>query len=66
MLRRTREWRPRATLVVGVGGAPEGGPEAGATGASHAAPTFRAMIEECQAASSLQHARQPSHVGGAD
>jgi hypothetical protein len=52
--------------VVGVGGAPEGGPEAGATGASHAAPTFRAMIEECQAASSLQHARQPSHVGGAD
>lgn len=66
MLRRTREWRPRATLVVGVGGAPEGGPESGATGASHAAPTFRAMIEECLAASTLQHARHPLHVGGAD
>jgi predicted PurR-regulated permease PerM len=66
MLRRTREWRPRATLVVGVGGAPEGGPESGATGASHAAPTFRAMIEECLAASTLQQARHPLHVGGAD
>jgi predicted PurR-regulated permease PerM len=66
MLRRTREWRPRATLVLGVGGAPEGGPESGATGASHAAPTFRAMIEECLAASTLQHARHPLHVGGAD
>jgi predicted PurR-regulated permease PerM len=66
MLRRTREWRPRATLVVGVGGAAEGGPESGATGASHAAPTFRAMIEECLAASTLQHARHPLHVGGAD
>ncbi|MDI7065329.1 hypothetical protein QMO17_29170, partial [Klebsiella pneumoniae] len=52
MLRRTREWRPKATLVVGVGGAPEGSPETGATGASHAAPTFRAMIEECQATTS--------------
>jgi predicted PurR-regulated permease PerM len=66
MLRRTREWRPRATLVVGVGSAAEGGPESGATGASHAAPTFRAMIEECLAASTLQHARHPLHVGGAD
>jgi predicted PurR-regulated permease PerM len=66
MLRRTREWRPRSTLVLGVGGAPEGGPESGATGASHAAPTFRAMIEECLAASTLQHARHPLHVGGAD
>nr|WKF61436.1 Putative transport protein YhhT [Paraburkholderia busanensis] len=65
MLRRTREWRPRATLVVGVGGAPEGGMEAGSTSATHTAPTFRAMIEECQA-SSMQHARQVSHVGGAD
>jgi len=66
MLRRTREWRPRATLVVGVGGAPEGAPETGATGASHAAPTFRAMIEECQAASGVQHVRYPSHVSAAD
>jgi hypothetical protein len=38
----------------------------GATGASHASPTFRAMIEECQAAASVQHVRQPSHVAGAD
>ncbi|MEA3128648.1 MAG: hypothetical protein QOF46_443, partial [Paraburkholderia sp.] len=66
MLRRTREWRPRATLVVGVGGAPEGAAEMGATGASHTAPTFRAMIEECQLGASLQHARQPSHAAGAD
>jgi hypothetical protein len=36
----------------------------GATGASHAAPTFRAMIEECLAAAGTQHARQASHVGG--
>ncbi|CAN7679097.1 AI-2E family transporter [Paraburkholderia sp. 22099] len=64
MLRRTRQWRPRATLVVGVGGAPQAGPEMGATGASHAAPTFRAMIEECLAAAGTQHARQASHVGG--
>jgi hypothetical protein len=66
MLRRTREWRPRATLVVGVGGLPESGTELGATGASHASPTFRAMIEECQAAASVQHVRQPSHVAGAE
>ncbi|OAJ62246.1 hypothetical protein A6V36_22260 [Paraburkholderia ginsengiterrae] len=66
MLRRTREWRPRATLVVGVGSAPEGTPEAGATGASHAAPSFRAMIEECQSASGVQHARHPAQVGAAD
>jgi hypothetical protein len=52
--------------VLGVGGAPEGGAEMGATGASHAAPTFRAMIEECLAAVSTQHMRQPSHVAGAD
>jgi predicted PurR-regulated permease PerM len=67
MLRRTREWRPRATLVVGVGsGASEGGAETGTTGAAHAAPTFRSMIEECLTAASVQHARQPSHAGGAD
>lgn len=66
MLRRTREWRPKATLVVGVGGAPEGSPETGATGASHAAPTFRAMIEECQATTSAYHLRQPLHATGAD
>jgi hypothetical protein len=65
MLRRTREWRPHATLVVGVGGTPEDdGAELGATGASHAAPTFRALIEECQAAANVQHARQVSHGGG--
>ena len=66
MLRRTREWRPKATLVVGVGGAPEGSPETGATGASHAAPTFLAMIEECQATTSAYHLRQPLHATGAD
>ena len=66
MLRRTREWRPRATLVVGVGGVPEDGPEPGATGAAPASPTFRAMIEECQAAASVRPMRQPSHVAGAD
>jgi hypothetical protein len=66
MLRRTREWRPRATLVLGVGGTPEGGAELGATGASQASPTFRAMLEECLAAVNTQHMRQPSHVAGAD
>jgi hypothetical protein len=66
MLRRTREWRPRATLVVGIGGAPEGGPEMGSTGASHAAPTFRAMIEECLVAGSVLHTRQSSQAAGAD
>ncbi|WP_345816326.1 AI-2E family transporter [Paraburkholderia sp. PREW-6R] len=66
MLRRTREWRPRATLVVGVGGAPEGGAEMSATGASHAAPTFRAMIEECQLAASVQYTHAVAHTAGAD
>jgi hypothetical protein len=66
MLRRTREWRPRATLVLGVGGPPEGATELGATGASHTSPTFRAMIEECQAALSTQHLRQPAHVARAE
>ncbi|SIT41105.1 putative permease [Paraburkholderia ribeironis] len=65
MLRRTREWRPHATLVLGVGGAPEDGAQSGATGAGHASPTFRAMLEECLAAQSVQHLRQPSQVGGA-
>ncbi|MFM0467960.1 AI-2E family transporter [Paraburkholderia strydomiana] len=64
MLRRTRQWRPRAALVVGVGGTAENGHEtgAGATAASHSAPTFRAMIEECQLAASSLHTRQHSHV----
>jgi len=66
MLRRTREWRPLATLVVGVGGATEGSTGLGATGASHAAPSFRAMIEECQVAASVQHGRQPVHAAGGD
>jgi predicted PurR-regulated permease PerM len=59
MLRRTRQWRPRAALVVGVGGTAENGHEtgAGATAASHSAPTFRAMIEECQLAASSLHTR---------
>ena len=66
MLRRTREWRPRATLLVGVGGTPDdGSAELDATGASHAAPTFRVLIEECRAAANVQHARQASHGGGA-
>jgi predicted PurR-regulated permease PerM len=64
MLRRTRQWRPRAALVVGVGGTAENGHETGmgATAASHSAPTFRAMIEECQLAASSLHTRQHSHV----
>ncbi len=69
MLRRTREWRPRAAVVVGVGGTAENRHETsvGATAASHSAPTFRAMIEECQVAASSLHTRQHSHVaGGAD
>jgi predicted PurR-regulated permease PerM len=66
MLRRTREWRPRATLVVGVGGVTEGGAQLGATGASQASPTFRAMIEECRAALSTQPVRQPAHVARAE
>jgi predicted PurR-regulated permease PerM len=69
MLRRTREWRPRAALVVGVGGTAENRHETsvGATAASHSAPTFRAMIEECQVAASSLHTRQHSRVaGGAD
>jgi hypothetical protein len=65
MLRRTREWRPRATLVVGVGGVAENGVELGATGASHASPTFRAMIEECLAALGT-HVRHASQVAGAE
>ncbi|CAH2909182.1 MAG: UPF0118 membrane protein Mext_3812 [uncultured Paraburkholderia sp.] len=66
MLRRTREWRPRATLVVGVGGTAENGHDTGthATAASHSAPTFRTMIEECQVAASALHARQHSSVAG--
>ena len=66
MLRRTREWRPRATLVVGVGGLPESDTEHAATGASHSSPTFRAMIEECQAAAGARHFPQPSHAAGAE
>ncbi|WP_027798523.1 AI-2E family transporter [Paraburkholderia dilworthii] len=67
MLRRTREWRPRATVVVGVGSTAENGHETGmsATAASHSAPTFRAMIEECQQAASSLHARQHAHAAGA-
>ncbi|CAB3668740.1 hypothetical protein LMG22037_01843 [Paraburkholderia phenoliruptrix] len=66
MLRRTREWRQRATLVVGVGGTAENGYDTAphATAASHSAPTFRAMIEECQVAASALHARQHSPVTG--
>ena len=42
----------------------ESGPETGATGASHAAPTFRAMIEECTVGASVQHSRQASQRPG--
>ncbi|MFL6637795.1 MAG: AI-2E family transporter, partial [Paraburkholderia graminis] len=69
MLRRTREWRPRATLVVGVGGSAENGHDIGmgSTAAAHSAPTFRAMIEECQVAAWALQAGRHSHVaGGAD
>ncbi|MFM0487178.1 AI-2E family transporter [Paraburkholderia sp. SIMBA_055] len=69
MLRRTREWRPRATLVVGVGGSAENGHDIGmgSTTAAHSAPTFRAMIEECQVAAWALQAGRHSHVaGGAD
>ena len=69
MLRRTREWRPRATLVVGVGGSAENGHDIGmgSTAAAHSAPTFRAMIEECQVAAWALQGRRHSHVaGGAD
>ena len=66
MLRRTREWRPRATLVVGVGEAPEPSIELDAAGALHASPTFRAMIEACHAATSVQAMRQPSQTAGAN
>jgi hypothetical protein len=52
--------------VVGVGGAPEGAPELGATAASHTAPTFRAMIEECKLGANPQYARQPSPAAGVD
>ncbi|MFT4067126.1 AI-2E family transporter [Paraburkholderia sp.] len=64
MLRRTREWRPRATLVVGVGEAPDD-MELETNGASQASPTFRAMIEECRAATGTAAMRQPSHTAGA-
>jgi hypothetical protein len=72
MLRRTREWRPRATLVVGVGGASEGSQEfggngaTGATGALLAAESFRSMIEECRVAAQSTHVPQAAHTGGAD
>ncbi|HEX7931978.1 MAG TPA: AI-2E family transporter, partial [Paraburkholderia sp.] len=67
MLRRTREWRPRAALVVGVGGTAESAHETGvgATAASHSAPTFRAMIEECQVAATALRTRAHSHITGA-
>jgi predicted PurR-regulated permease PerM len=66
MLRRTREWRPRATLVVGVGETLENNIELDAAGALHASPTFRAMIEACHAATSVQAMRQPSQTAGAN
>lgn len=55
MLRRTREWRPQATVVVGVGAAAEGdgdgqSQQPGAAGAALTARSFRAVIEECKAA----------------
>ncbi|MCC8400387.1 AI-2E family transporter [Paraburkholderia sp. MMS20-SJTN17] len=65
MLRRTREWRPRATLVVGVGEAPETGIEPDAAGDLHTSPTFRAMIEACHAANGARAARQPPQAAGA-
>jgi predicted PurR-regulated permease PerM len=66
MLRRTREWRPRATLVVGVGGSAGNGHDIGmgSTAAAHSAPTFRAMIEECQVAAWALQAGRHSHVAG--
>ncbi|MBC8747092.1 MULTISPECIES: AI-2E family transporter [Paraburkholderia] len=67
MLRRTREWRPRATLVVGVGvdGAPEASVELDAAGAMHTSPTFRSMIEACHAATGGLAMRQPSQTASA-
>jgi predicted PurR-regulated permease PerM len=68
MLRRTREWRPRATLVVGVGvvDAMDSSAELDTNGALQTSPTFRAMIEECRAATGAVPARQPSYTAGAD
>ncbi|WP_233835644.1 AI-2E family transporter [Paraburkholderia sp. ZP32-5] len=68
MLRRTREWRPRATLVVGVGvgDVPDSGAELDPNGALHAAPTFRAMIQECRAETGAVPARQATYTAGAD
>ncbi|MGF6552851.1 AI-2E family transporter [Paraburkholderia youngii] len=65
MLRRTREWRPRATLVVGVGDAPDDSAELDAGGELHASPTFRAMIQACHAATSGQPMRQQSQTASA-
>ncbi|WP_233805453.1 AI-2E family transporter [Paraburkholderia sp. HP33-1] len=67
MLRRTREWRPRATLVVGVGvgETPETSIELDAAGELHASPTFRAMIEACHAATGAQATRHPAQAAGA-
>jgi predicted PurR-regulated permease PerM len=65
MLRRTREWRPRATLVVGVGEAPEGSVELDAAGALHTSPTLRAMIDACRAATGGPAMRQASQTAGA-
>jgi hypothetical protein len=68
MLRRTREWRPRATLVVGVGvdDVPDSGAELDPNGALQASPTFRAMIEECRAVTGAVPARQATYTAGAD
>ncbi|MCC8395244.1 AI-2E family transporter [Paraburkholderia sp. MMS20-SJTR3] len=62
MLRRTREWRPEATLVIGVGtaDAPDDTVELDATGELHASPTFRAMLEACRAATDAAQVWQPS------
>ncbi len=68
MLRRTREWRPRATLVVGVGGVgdtPEDSVELDAAGAPHTSPTFRSMIEACHAATGGLAMRQPPQTASA-
>ncbi|MBN3847870.1 AI-2E family transporter [Paraburkholderia sp. Ac-20342] len=69
MLRRTREWRPRATLVVGVGisePAERNGAELETAGALPASPTFRAMIEECHAATGELPMRPSVHAAGAE
>ncbi|NML35073.1 AI-2E family transporter [Paraburkholderia antibiotica] len=64
MLRRTREWRPEATLVigVGVGDEPDSAAELDTNGELQAAPTFRSMLEECRAVTEATALRQPSQT----